>query len=71
MSDHRDAHTHGQTLNHTHLLTLPVIVAPSISYYLFLWLAIDQLCSGWSCAGYDVLYYLCISVRHADLGGGD
>lgn len=54
--------THTQTYNHKHLLTILVIVGPSISYYLFLWLPIDHACSGCTCAGYDVLYYLCVSV---------
>lgn len=44
---------------HTHLLGVRAIAAPSISYYLFLWPSIDQGCS---CAAYDVLYYLGISV---------
>lgn len=43
----------------THLLGVRAIAAPSISYYLFLWPSIDQGCS---CAAYDVLYYLGISV---------
>lgn len=54
------SHTHVRTpLRRTHLLAVRAIAAPSISYYLFLWPSIDQGCS---CAAYDVLYYLGISV---------
>lgn len=54
--------TYTRAQTRAHLLPSHAIAGPSIPYYLFLQMPIDQGCSDCSCAGYDVLYYLCISV---------
>lgn len=56
---HSHMYTRMLALRHKFTHICSASPAPSISYYLLLWPPIDQ---GRSCAAYDVLYYLGISV---------